>query len=134
MTRHTLARILTLGALSGVRSMAGLTTLAARRGGPLHTGLLLLSAGEMVADKTSLVGDRTDALPLVGRAACGAVVGALIAAEGHEDLLVGGLVGAATAVVATHLAYQWRTRVAPTGAAGGVIEDALVLAVAYQNR
>lgn len=133
MTHQTLTRIVTLGALTGVRSMAGLTTLAATRGGALRTGLLLLSAGEMVADKTPYIGNRTDALPLVGRAACGALVGALIASERDDDVVIGGLLGAAAAIAATHLAYQWRTHVAPSGAAGGLIEDALVLAVASQQ-
>lgn len=133
MTRHTLTRILTLGALSGVRSMAGLTTLAIPSSDRLRTGLLLLSAGEMVADKTSLVGDRTDALPLVGRAACGALVGALVASERDDSLAVGALIGAGAAIAATHLAFQWRTRLAPSGMAGGLIEDALVLAVAARH-
>lgn len=133
MTHQTLTRILTLGALSGVRSMAGLTTLAATRGGALRGGLLLLSAGEMVADKTPFIGNRTDALPLVGRAACGALVGALIASERDDDLVVGGLLGAGAAIGATYLAYHWRTRFAPAGAAGGLIEDALVLAVASRH-
>lgn len=133
MTQQTLTRIVALGALTGVRSMSGLTTLAATRGGALRAGLMLLSAGEMLADKTSFIGNRTDALPLVGRAACGALVGALVASERDDDLVVGGLIGAAAAIAATHLAYQWRTRVAPSGVAGGLFEDALVMAVASRQ-
>ena len=90
------------------------------------------AVGEAIADKTPFIGNRTDVLPLAGRAAIGAVLGALVAAERDDDALQAALVGAATAVVAAHLAFYVRTRVIP-GAAGGLIEDALVLAVASRH-
>ena len=83
----------------------------------------------MVADKTSLVGDRVDALPLAGRAIIGALVGALIAREEDQNALLGGMVGSGTAVVAAHLAYQGRKRLAASSFAGGLLEDALVIAI-----
>lgn len=130
MTRETLTRILVLGALTGSRSMAGVTTLAMQRGDALRPVLLLAAAGEMAADKLPGIGNRTDALPLAGRALLGAVAGALVARETHADAVAGGLVGAAAAIVAARLACRWRLRGAPAGLAGGVLEDAAVLAVA----
>jgi len=132
MTPRTLTRVLTLAALTGVRSMAGLTTLAARHR-MLAPWFLLATAGEMALDKTTVVGNRTDALPLAGRAACGALVGGLVAFQADEDVVAASLLGAVTAVAAAHVAFQWRTQVAPAGVAGGVIEDAAVLAVALTH-
>lgn len=129
MTRAAMLKTVALGALTGVRSMAGLTTLAASRGGAARTVLTVVTLGEMVADKTSWIGDRTNAVPLVGRAVMGAAVGALVAAEQDHDAALGALVGAATAVAAAHLAYHVRTRLLPRGSMGGVIEDAFVIAV-----
>jgi uncharacterized membrane protein len=57
----------------------------------------------------------------------GAVVGGLIAAEQGESPWLGALLGAATAVVATHLAYQLRTRLPMSTAIGGLLEDAVVV-------
>lgn len=128
MTGTTLRRILALGAVTGARSMAGLATLAAQHGGVLKPVMGVMAAGEMVADKTSLVGSRTDALPQVGRAVMGALVGGFIAREAREDVWFGALVGAAAAVAATHLAFQLRTRLPLSTTAGGLLEDALVVA------
>ena len=126
MTRATLQRILAIGAITGMRSMAGAATLA-RHGGVLKGATALMAAGEMAADKTSFVGNRTDAVPLVGRAAMGALLGALITRERHDGIVLGGLLGAATAVAAAHLAYQIRTRLPLSTVAGGMLEDAIVV-------
>jgi uncharacterized membrane protein len=129
MTRAAMLKTVALGALTGVRSMAGLTTLAASRGGAARTVLTVVALGEMVADKTPWIGNRTDAVPLAGRAFMGAAVGALVAVEQDQNEALGALVGAATAVAAAHLAYHVRTRLLPRGAMGGAVEDAFVLAV-----
>jgi hypothetical protein len=126
MTRATLKRILAIGAITGMRSMAGAATLA-RHGGLLKGATTLMAAGEMAADKTSFVGNRTDAVPLAGRAAMGALLGALLARERHDHVVLGGLLGAATAVVAAHVAYRLRTRLPLSTVAGGVLEDAIVV-------
>jgi uncharacterized membrane protein len=89
-----------------------------------------LAAGEFVGDKTSLVGNRTDAVPLLGRAVLGALVGGLVANEEQDDVVAGALIGAATAFIAAHLAFQVRTRLLPSGVAGGLLEDAIVTAAA----
>ena len=127
MTAAPLKRILAIGTITGMRSMAGAAALAAQHGGLLKRATALLAAGEMAADKTSAVGNRTDALPLAGRAVMGAVLGGLVAREHHDGVLLGGLLGAATAVIATHLAFQLRTRQLPSTAAGGMVEDAIVV-------
>ena len=130
MNRTAFRKTLAIGTLTGMRSMAGAAALAAQRGGPLARLVGLLAAGEMAADKTSLVGNRIDPLPLAGRAAIGAVVGGLVAREYNENIVLGGAIGAATAVVTAHLAYQARKRLPVSNALGGVIEDAIVVSLA----
>jgi uncharacterized membrane protein len=130
MTQATLTKIVGLGVVTGMRSMAGLTTLAWARSGAVKPVMAILAAGEMFADKTAVVGDRTDALPLAGRALMGAVVGAVIAGESDENPIVGGVIGATAALVATHLAFRLRRRLPFPSAANGLLEDAVVLAAA----
>jgi uncharacterized membrane protein len=130
MNRDTLERIVVLGALSGMRSMAGLATLALPRPGLARPVLALAAAGEMIADKTPMVGDRIDALPLAGRAIMGATAGTLIAREQHQNALFGAILGAAAALVAAHLAYHGRKRLPVSSIAGGLLEDSLVIAIA----
>ena len=130
MTESTLKRIVALGALTGMRSMAGPATLAFARRSASRPVMALLAAGEMVADKTPFVGNRIDPLPLAGRAVLGAVVGGLVAGEQRGNVLLGGVIGAATALAAAHLAYQARKRLPLPSAAAGLLEDALVLALA----
>jgi uncharacterized membrane protein len=129
MNAVTLKRILAVGALTGMRSMAGLATLAARRPGVARQVMGLAAVGEMIADKTPLVGDRIDALPLTGRIMIGGLAGALIAREEHQNALIGGMIGSATALVVTHLAYHGRKRLPASSVAGGLLEDGLVIAI-----
>lgn len=127
---------LTLGALTGMRSMSGPLALALRRGGVSEGIFGLMAAGEMVADKTSLVGDRTDAFPLAGRALVGAVVGAMISREQGSSVIAGVALGAGAAVVAAHLAFRLRKRLPVSSTVGGMLEDALALGLAasYASR
>ena len=130
MTQATLSRILGLGVVTGMRSMAGLTALAWSRSAAATPLVALLAVGEMFADKTRVIGNRVDPLPLGGRALLGAVVGVVAASENDENPLVGGVIGAATAVVATHLAFHLRRRLPFSNVANGLVEDAVVLAAA----
>ena len=130
MTEGTLKRIVTLGALTGMRSMAGLATLAASHRGAARAAMAVAAAGEMIADKTSWIGDRTDPLPLAGRAIMGAGVGALVARQHDDSALLGGMLGAATALVTAHLAYRVRKRLPLSSVASGLVEDSLVLLAA----
>ena len=127
MTAATTRRILALGAISGMRSMAGAAALGARHGGTMQAATAMLAAAEMVADKTPYVGNRTDPLPQAGRAVMGAIVGGVIAAEHGESPWLGAFVGAAAAVVATHLAYRLRARLPLSIPVGGLLEDAVVV-------
>lgn len=127
MTSTSLKRTLALGAMTGMRSMAGPTALALERGGALRAVMPVMALGEMIADKTPAIGDRTDPLPLAGRAILGAVVGGLVARDHHQNLVIGSLVGAATAIAGAHLAHYVRQRLPLPGALAGAFEDAIVL-------
>jgi uncharacterized membrane protein len=127
MDARTLRRVLALGTVTGMRSMAGAATLAAQRGGFVRGATAILAIGEMIADKTAVAGNRTDAGPQTGRAVMGALVGAFVAHEDGEPIWLGALVGAGTAVAATHLSYQWRTRVPLPITLAGLLEDAIVI-------
>jgi len=129
MNATWLPETLALATLTGMRSMSGPAILAHRNGGPLQYAVGALAAGEMLADKTSFTGNRTDPLPLAGRAVIAALIGGVLAHRAHANVVVGGLVAAAAAVAAAHLAFHVRRRL-PAGALGGVIEDAAVLALA----
>ena len=130
MTRSSIKRILAIGTITGMRSMSGAAAVAARHGGTIGRGVALLAAGEMAADKTPFIGDRTDPLPLAGRAMMGALLGGWIAREQHDSMLLGALLGGATAIAATHLAYQLRNRWPDASAATGLVEDAIVIGAA----
>jgi uncharacterized membrane protein len=130
MNQGTLNRIVALGTLTGMRSTAGLATLALPHRGLARSVMAVAAAGEMIADKTALVGDRIDPLPLAGRAIIGAGLGAVIAAEQDENAVLGGLFGAAAAVVATYVAYHARKRLPLSSVTGGLLEDSLVIAIA----
>jgi uncharacterized membrane protein len=129
MKHSTLRQTLVLGAISGMRSMSGLATLALRRRGMPAATMLTLAAGEMIADKTPYVGDRIAPLPLAGRMVAGAIVGGVIARESRDSLVLGAVIGAAAAVVAAHVAYAARKRWAGSSIAGGVAEDLLVISL-----
>jgi uncharacterized membrane protein len=129
MNTATLSQTIALGTITGMRSMAGPAALARRYGGIWRPLMAVMAAGEMIADKTSLVPDRTEALPLAGRAMMGALVGGVIAHEEDGNVLLGSLIGASTAVVAAHLAYHARKGLPISGALAGTIEDAFVMAI-----
>ena len=126
MTQTTIRKILAIGAATGMRSMAGVAALSLARKGRL---MPVLALGEMALDKTPVVGDRVDALPLAGRALMGALAGVVIAREHGDNAAVGGLLGAATAIVMTHVAYQVRKRLPLTTVSSGLVEDAIVVAM-----
>ena len=127
MTQSALLETLALGALTGMRSMAGPATIAFRYGGPIRKVALVLAAGEMIVDKLPFVGDRIEAAPLVGRALMGALAGGLIAREAKGHVAAGAALGAAAAVAAAHVAYRVRQGLGVPALAGGLLEDAIVV-------
>jgi len=134
MTTESIRQIVALGTVTGMRSMAGPATLALTRGGPFAHVLPALAAAEMVVDKLPFIGARVNPLPLAGRAAMGALVGGVISAERRQNVLLGGLLGAATAVVAAHLFYEARRRLPLPGVAAGLLEDLAVVAIGDYSR
>lgn len=130
MKTAALKSILALGAITGMRSMSGPAALALARGGMLTRVLPAMAAGEMFADKTAAIGDRTDALPLAGRAMMGALVGGVIARDARESLIAGASIGAAVAVAAAFAAFHARRRLPLPSVPAGILEDLVVLGVA----
>ena len=146
-----ITRAALVGALSGVRSMAGIAAVSrglAERPECAHgitqrmfaharvsQALTLAAIGEAVADKLPVVGARTDPLPLAGRIAFGALAAATVTDTRRGSPLAAACVGAITAFGAAHLAYQLRTRLAAEGRPGpllGMAEDIIVLEGASQ--
>jgi uncharacterized membrane protein len=122
---QTILRAAGIGAIAGLRSISApavvsrelvLSESTALEGSPLAllatpaaaNVLQVLAAGEIVADKTPFVPDRTDLLPLLGRAGTGALAGASVAVAGGSRALEGAFVGATAAVAATYAAYHLR--------------------------
>ena len=130
MNEHTLRQIVALGTVTGMRSMAGLATLSLPQRGFTRLIMALAATGEMIGDKMPFIGDRIDPLPLAGRAILGTGVGVLIAREQDQNALLGGVLGAATALLVAHLAYYARKRLPLSTVAAGLLEDALVVGIA----
>ncbi len=130
MNSVSFSQTVALGAITGMRSMAGPAALAQRYGGIWKPLLAVMAAGEMIADKAPGIPDRTDPLPLAGRALMGALVGGVIAHEEEGNLLLGAALGAATAVLAAHLAYHARKGLPVSSTLGGMIEDGMVMGIA----
>jgi uncharacterized membrane protein len=130
MNAAALNATLALGAITGMRSMAGPAALAAGHGGVIERMVTVMAAGELIADKTAIVGDRIDPIPLAARAVMGALVGGAIAREERGNIALGAAVGAAAAVVAAHLAFRLRKRLPFSNAVNGLLEDSIVMGVA----
>lgn len=129
MNATTWRKIVALGTMTGMRSMAGVATLAWRRGGRPSSATLVLAVGEMVLDKAPFVPARTASLPFAGRVVAGAVVGGVIARRDRGNIWLGALAGAATAAIATHVAYQVRKRVPLLTPVCGALEDLVVVGI-----
>lgn len=129
MTAASIHETLAIGAITGMRSMAGPAVLAHGRGRSFALAMKTLAVGEMIADKTPFVGNRIEPLPLAGRALIGLIVGCTIAREHRGNMIAGGLLGATAAVTAAYLAYEGRRRLTIPDALVGAGEDALVLAI-----
>jgi hypothetical protein len=130
MTTALLVRTVALGAITGARSMSGLAAVTRRGGSRLAPLAVMLWLGETLADKSPAIGNRTELLPLTGRAVLGGVVGGMAAREAGASRVGGVLLGAGTAVVAAHLAMRARQRLPLPPVAAGLVEDAVVGAIA----
>lgn len=141
-----LAVIAGLGFVTGLRSMTGLAGIAralavpvdARRKAAASAGVAtgdraskiaaLLALGEMVADKLPGMPARTAPVPLIGRVAVGAYIGATLARKSGR---AGGMVGAAAALLGSYCGKEVRERLSardrPTDVALGFLEDAVAV-------
>lgn len=122
----TLALSAGLGMVSGIRSMSGLALVShhlSRHGrvGSARSALVsalssktvsntisALAVGEIAADKTSAIPDRTETAPMLGRAALGAVAAMAAAEYRGSRKSAAAAVGAASAVASTFLFFHLR--------------------------
>ncbi len=93
--------------------------------------LTSFAAGEMAADKTPVVPDRTSTVSVAGRAVMGAVAGVAASGLAGGPRWVGALAGASSAVASTYLFFHLRKaaaeRLAVPDWMPAMAEDALVL-------
>ena len=134
-------RVLGMGAIAGLRSMAAPAALsrATRRGavdGLQHTPFALLGSsrasklltlfevGELIADKLPMTPSRTSPPPLIARATSGAIVGAALFASEGRRAAAGGALGAVAAVASAYAGESLRARI---GQRTGVPDPAVAL-------
>ena len=144
----TIWRTMGVGGIAGVRSMAAPAILSrsvvegrvgnledtpfAALGSPrVSTALRVLEIGELIVDKLPIVPSRTSSPPLLGRAASGALVGAALFASGGRRTVMGGALGAASAMAAAYAAERLRLqitqRLGVPNVIAGLLEDGIVL-------
>jgi uncharacterized membrane protein len=102
------ARAALLGALSGMRSMAGPAAIVRP---PFSGPTQLLLAAELVFDKLPLAPNRTAAGPLLGRALAGGIAAAMLCSSRKRSTVAGALIGAGAAVGAAYAAYKLRQQI-----------------------
>ena len=134
MSLSIYARSFFLGATAGLRTTA--PAFALRRSANAGTVLFGLSAlGEVIADKLPGIPSRVSAGPLAGRAASGAVAGAIVAKRAASCRFLGALLGGAGAVAATYAAYHLRKAIVERellpDTAVALMEDAAALSAAF---
>ena len=97
----------------------------------VSTVLRTLEIGEMIGDKTPFIPSRTSLLPLLGRAAIGALAGATLFASGERPVAAGAALGAASATAAAYAAERLRMqitqRLGVPNVVTGLLEDGVVL-------
>ena len=124
LEKNLLLRAAILGATSGMRSTAGPATITRRayehpKGfdgtifrllskRPVMVLVTLAQLSEFVIDKLPILPDRISPLPLLGRAFYGGAAAAAAFAEARRPLLLGGAIGAFSAVASAHLFYRLR--------------------------
>jgi uncharacterized membrane protein len=122
-------RVLGLGAISGLRSMAapaalsravergdvdslGDTPFAALGSSRVSTALRMMEIGELIVDKLPVAPSRTSPLPVLGRAAIGAFVGAVLFASRGRRTATGCVLGAVSALAGAYAGERLRSLVA----------------------
>ena len=144
----TIWRALGLGGIAGMRTMAAPAIVSrsvvegrvgslegtpfAALGSPrVSKALRVLEIGELIVDKLPIVPSRTSPPPLLGRAASGTFVGAAIFASGGRRTVMGGALGAASAMAAAYGAERLRMQIIQglgvPNVVAGLLEDGVVL-------
>ena len=125
----TVARVLGLGAITGLRSTAGPAALSravsdgrvdglegtpfSALGSPrVSAALRMMEIGELVVDKLPVTPSRTSPPPLLGRMASGALVGAALFASENRRAPAGGALGAAAALASAYAGERLRLKAA----------------------
>lgn len=126
-----------IGIVAGMRSMSAPAIITSRIGPrPLHTAFKLMALGEMAADKTKRVPDRTEPPALTGRIVIGGACAAVVAHTAGHFVAGAALIGAAAAAGSTYLFYHLRKAATErTGVPDAVValcEDGLVFAAGNQ--
>jgi uncharacterized membrane protein len=92
-----------------------------------------LAAGEMIADKFSIMPDRTALMPLLGRCMLGALSGATLFSAHRKQSISGAITGGTTALVSTYASYRLRSTLSEKAhlpnPIAGLVEDVAVLAI-----
>lgn len=110
-----------IGAAAGMRCFLAPAVLMNERrdehcDGPLcsvaRTSITALAAAELIGDKTSYIGNRTDPGPLLGRVISGAACGAVLSRTNGGDTCIGLLVGGLAAFASAHACYLTRRELA----------------------
>ncbi len=104
-------------------------------GDNLQTLIKVAAAGELIADKFSFIGNRTDIAPLAARAISGAVCGAAIFKAGNDEAFTGAAVGAISALVSAQVCYEIRHELSAAGIPDRITaaaEDAIALTAGSQ--
>lgn len=143
---NTLLKTIALGWIAGMRSMSAPAVLSHHlaKTQPRHlrgtlfnilalpgvaSALKLAAGAELVGDKLPSIPARIEPMPLIGRAASGAFVGAALNQSEGEDWLVGGFVGGVSAVASTYTMYLLRRvltqRVGLPDPAVALVEDSI---------
>lgn len=96
--------------------------------------ITVLAAGELVGDKTSYIGNRTDPGPLLGRVISGAVCGAVVSKRSGDDQVIGLLAGGIAAFASAHTCYLTRRELAKATGTPDIVlalaEDAAAFSLA----
>ena len=147
------SRAISLGAISGLRSLSGPAFLSraaskglvsldgtalAFLGSPrLSKVLVIMELAEIIGDKLPITPSRTSPPILLGRAASGGLVGAVSSLSGDRPAATGAALGSSAAVAAAFAAERLRALVGQkTGIPDPVValaEDAIVLLVGYRS-
>lgn len=113
-----------LGAVAGMRSMTAPALLAwagyrgwTRTANLLREGRVVkvasaLALGEIIADKTPYIPNRTEPASLGWRIASGALVGGALCASKHKSVAAGAVAGGLGALAGTYGAFHLRHRLA----------------------